>query len=153
MMNQTTTNAATGNTINTRNTNTNTNTLAFRRTGNNSNNVNDHYKKRLSYKKMNNSNDVLVIDLLNGYSVMSISGWDNVEKNYKVTLFLRENTIENWELIEDAENLVIDADYRSIHIAILKQVGSFLDSGFFDYYIQRYNYEMGVNDYTYVEQG
>lgn len=98
--------------------------------------------KRLTYEKINNSNDAIKIDLHNGYSVITISGWNPVKKCYTTTLYLKNNEIDNLHLIEKAESLEFYANARTINSAILKQVGTYLEEGFFDYYIERFEYEI-----------
>ena len=96
---------------------------------------------RLKYEKFNNSNDVVTIDLHNGYTVIAITGFDTENGTYTTTLFLKDNTINTWKLIEKAENLEFHANQNTINSAILKKVSEFLKEGFFDYYIDRYEYE------------
>lgn len=97
---------------------------------------------RLKYEKYNGSENAVVIDLHNGYSVIAVSGL-NIEKQvYTTTLFLKENSISDWKLIEEAECLEFATTRNSINSAILKQVSTYLEEGFFDYYINRYEYEM-----------
>ena len=102
--------------------------------------------QRLKYEKFNNSNEVITIDLHNGYSVIAVTGFDTENGVYATTLFLKDNTIDTWKLIENAENLEFHANHNAINSAILKQVSTFLQEGFFDYYIQRYEYEMKCFD-------
>ena len=102
--------------------------------------------QRLKYEKFNNSNEVITIDLHNGYTVIAVTGFDVETKTYITTLFLKENTIDTWKLIENAENLEFHANHNAINSAILKQVSTFLQEGFFNYYIQRYEYEMKCFD-------
>ena len=102
--------------------------------------------QKLKYEKINNSNEVITIDLHNGYSVIAITGFDAENKVYITTLFLKYNTIDTWKLIEKADKLVFHANNNTIYSAILKQVSTFLDEGFFDYYIQRYKYESNCFD-------
>lgn len=102
--------------------------------------------QKLKYEKFNNTNDVITIDLHNGYTVIAVTGFDIENRVYITTLFLKENTIDTWKLIENAENLVFHAYDNTINSAILKQVSTFLQEGFFDYYIQRYEYEMKCFD-------
>lgn len=114
--------------------------------------VNNQYKiledkmQRLKYEKFNNSNEVITIDLHNGYTVIAVTGFNTENRVYTTTLFLKENTIDTWKLIENAENLEFHANQNTINSAILKQVSTFLEDGFFDYYIQRYEYEMNCFD-------
>ena len=102
--------------------------------------------QRLKYEKFNNLNDVIMIDLHNGYTVIAITGFNTENRVYTTTLFLKENTIDTWKLIENAENLEFHANHNAINSAILKQVSTFLQEGFFNYYIQRYEYEMKCFD-------
>ena len=102
--------------------------------------------QRLKYEKFNSSNDVIMIDLHNGYTVIAVTGFNTENRVYTTTLFLKENTIDTWKLIENAENLEFHANHNAINSAILKQVSTFLQEGFFDYYIQRYEYEMKCFD-------
>ena len=102
--------------------------------------------QRLKYEKFNNSNDVIMIDLHNGYTVIAITGFNTENGVYATTLFLKDNTIDTWKLIENAENLEFHANHNAINSAILKQVSTFLQEGFFNYYIQRYEDEMKCFD-------
>ena len=102
--------------------------------------------QRLKYEKFNNLNDVIMIDLHNEYTVIAVTGFDVETKTYITTLFLKENTIDTWKLIENAKNLEFHANHNTVNSAILKQVSTFLQEGFFNYYIQRYEYEMKCFD-------
>src|SRR5574344_2081012 len=102
--------------------------------------------QRLKYEKFNNSNEVITIDLHNGYSVIAVTGFDAENGVYNTTLFLKDNTIDNWKLVEQADRLEFHANQNTINSAILKKVSEFLQEGFFDYYIQRYEYEMKCFD-------
>ena len=102
--------------------------------------------KRLKYEKFNNSNDVITIDLHNGYTVIAVTGFTIENRVYTTTLFLKDNTIDTWKLIENAENLEFHANHNTINSAILKKVFTFLQEGFFNYYIQIYEYEMKCLD-------
>ena len=97
--------------------------------------------QRLKYEKFNNSNDVIMIDLHNGYTVITVTGFNAENGTYTTTLFLKDNTINTWKLIEKAENLEFHANQNTINSAILKKVSEFLKEGFFDCYIDRYEYE------------
>ena len=113
--------------------------------------------QRLKYEKFKNSNEIIAIDLHNGYTVIAVSTWNNETRLYTTTLFLKNNTIDRWELIEKAENLEFHANQNTINSAVLKQVSTFLEEGFFDYYIQRsYCYECCITnniDSVYEEIG
>ena len=114
--------------------------------------VNNQYKiledkmQRLKYEKFNSSNDVIAIDLHNGYTVIAVTGFNVENRVYTTTLFLKDNTVDTWKLIENAENLEFHANQNTINSAILKKVSEFLKEGFFDYYIERYKYELKCFD-------
>lgn len=101
---------------------------------------------RLIYSKYNNSEDVIVIGLQNGYSVIAVSGWNNKKHVYTTTLFLKKDTTDDWKLIEKAQNLEFKANYKTINYAILKKVAILFQQGFFNYYIQRCDYEFDCFD-------
>lgn len=102
--------------------------------------------EKLRYEKVNNSNDVIKIDLHNGYSVIAMSGWNPQKHCYTTSLSLKENTIGTLEEIEEAENIEFYVSAQTINSAILKQVGTFLEEGFFDCYIKRYSYNIACVD-------
>ena len=97
---------------------------------------------KLEYRNYMGCKDILTIDLHNGYTVIAIKSWNPDEKKYYVQLMLKENTVNKWDLIEKAESLEFNVDYKIINKAILKHVATLLSDGFFDYCIQRYEYEL-----------
>lgn len=98
--------------------------------------------KRLKYEKYNNLDNIITIDLHNGYTVVAIIAQKNTSNNYEIELHLKENTIDRWELIEEAEHLAFNTNEKTIYTAILKTVSTYLQEGFFDHYIDRYEYEL-----------
>lgn len=98
--------------------------------------------QKLTYKRYNDANNVIIIDLHNGYSVVAISGYSSDEKNYTVDLYLKENSVNTLTMIEKAENIKISANPKSISSAILKTVAEMFNAGELQYYIDRYNYEI-----------
>lgn len=101
---------------------------------------------RLTYKFYRNSENILLIDLHNNYSIIAIKLWNKEEHNYTVELHLKHNSIDSWRLIEKADNLKFDTNYKFINSAVLKQVATFLEEGFFDEYINDYEYEQKCFD-------
>jgi hypothetical protein len=99
--------------------------------------------EKLTWKKINNSNDVISIDLHNGYEIIAVSGRTGKD-TYTTTLFLKEYIVPKWDLIEGAGNLTFHT--KNINSTILKQIAKFLEEGFFDYYIERFEYEMKCFD-------
>lgn len=98
--------------------------------------------ERLTYENYIGCKDILTIDLHNDYTVIAIKSWNPDEHKYYVQLMLKENTVGKWDLIEKAEYLEFNVDYRIINKAILKHVATLLSDGFFDYYINRYEYDI-----------
>ena len=98
--------------------------------------------ERLTYENYRGCKDILTIDLHNDYTVIAIKSWNQDDRKYTVQLMLKENTVDKWDLIEKAESLEFNVDYKIINKAILKHVASLLSDGFFDYYIDRYEYEL-----------
>ena len=92
--------------------------------------------KRLKYEKWNNCDNVIIIDLHNGYSVIAI--WSQNEQEFSVTLHLKENTTDMWDLIVDDWSFT--ANQKTIHAAILKSVADSLENGFFNKFIERNEY-------------
>ena len=99
-------------------------------------------QKRLKYEKVNNCDAVISIDLYNGYSVIAVSGYNPDKHNYTSTLFIKDNEIDTWRLIEQAEKLEFDATLKTINSAVLKQVATYLDDGTLDYYAELYGFEI-----------
>ena len=99
--------------------------------------------KKLKYEKINNNPNVITIDLLNGYSVIAISGENKELESYTATLYLKENSIETFRLIGCADKLIFPKEEltHGINAAILKTVSDFLDNGFLQYYIDQYEFE------------
>ena len=101
--------------------------------------------KRLKYEKYRNTDSIITIDLHNTYSIIAIISNDEFN-TYDVQLMLKENTVDTWILIEEAEHIILNATNKSIYSAILKIVSDYLQEGFFDYYIERYEYELKCFD-------
>lgn len=105
--------------------------------------------EKLTYSKINNSNGVIAIDLHNGFTIVAIYGYSKYKQNYTVSLYIKENTIEILNLIENAANIEIYANNQTINLAILKKISKFLNDGFFNKYIKRYNFDMYCIDIGY----
>jgi hypothetical protein len=95
--------------------------------------------KRLKYERVNNSNDVISIDLCNGYNVIAMSGYNKEEEKYTTTLSLKDNEFTTLRQIEDG--IKFTATYKTINSAILKYVSELLENGAMDKYIKSYAFE------------
>ena len=102
--------------------------------------------KRLKYEKINGSNNVISIDLENGYSIIAMSGENKDIDSYIVSLYLKENSIDTLRLIGAADKLVFPKSQLNygINFSILKMVSEYLENGFFQYYIDQYEFEEGL---------
>ncbi len=98
--------------------------------------------QKLVYENYKSNDNILSIDLHNGYSVIVIKTWHKNERYYSIELFLKENTISKWDLIDDISEIRISSNYKYINSAILKKIAVLLKEGFFNHYINRYEYEM-----------
>jgi len=92
------------------------------------------------------ANVIVSIDLQNGYTVIAMARWDNEKKKYYTTLRLRENTVEKWDLIEEAANIEMESDIKTIKRDMAQYVTNLLTDGFFKKYIDRYEYELKCFD-------
>lgn len=101
---------------------------------------------KLTYEKYKGFENIITIDLHNNYTIIAIKNYNREKHNYSVELRIKENSIEKWDLIEDAENLVFNTNYKYINVAILKQVSKFLKEGFFKKYIERFEFELKCLD-------
>lgn len=95
--------------------------------------------KRLKYERINNSNDVISIDLYNDYCIIAMSGYNKEEERYTTTLSLKDKEIGTLRVVE--ENIKFAATYKTINSAILKHVSELLENGTMDKYIESYAFE------------
>lgn len=96
--------------------------------------------KRLKYKKWNGCDNIIIIDLYNGYSVIAMWAKESNDRQqeFPVTLHLKENTVDRWDLIVGDWKFI--ANQKTINAAILRTVADSLESGFFNSFIERSNY-------------
>ena len=98
---------------------------------------------RLTYENYNGCKDIITIDLHNDYTVIAIKSWN--PENFMVEFHLKEKTTDMWQLIQDATT-VFNADNRTINSAILKHVATRFADGFYDYFIELYEYDLKCFD-------
>lgn len=102
--------------------------------------------ERLTYENFRGCKDILTIDLHNKYTVIAIKSWNPDEHKYDVEFRITEKSIDKWDLIQEMESVEFNVNYKTINKAILKHVANLLSEGFFDYYIDRYEYELKCFD-------
>ncbi|MFT4107145.1 MAG: hypothetical protein QM657_15430 [Lacrimispora sp.] len=95
----------------------------------------------LRYKVL--SNNVVEVDLENGYKVVAMANWNNEKKRYFTTLLLHENTVDKWDMLETAANVEKNySDMKAIKRDLAQYVAELHKEGFFEKYIDRYEYEL-----------
>lgn len=92
------------------------------------------------------ANVTVSIDLHNGYSIIAMARWDNEKKKYYTTLRLHENSVEKWDLIEEATNVEMESDMKSIKRDMAQYITELQNNKFFKRYIERYEYELKCFD-------
>lgn len=90
--------------------------------------------------------NVISINLKNGHSVNAVTKWDREENTYRMTLYLKGDTYDVLDLIEEKENIVIHTDKKTLFYDVTKIVTGYYLEGFFDNYIRRYDYMMKCFD-------
>lgn len=100
--------------------------------------------KNLTYKILGGS--VLDFDLHNDYRIIAIINWNFNKQNYEVTLYIKENTVDMLDLIQETENTEIKSEKSSIKLNVAKYVSDLFEKGFFDHYIKRYEYMLKCFD-------
>ena len=100
---------------------------------------------KLTYTNYNGCKDIIAIDLHNDYTVIAIKSYNPDDHAYIVEFHLKEKTTDMWQLIQDATT-TFNTDHKSINGAILKHVATLFADGFYDYFIERYEYELKCFD-------
>lgn len=90
--------------------------------------------------------NVISINLKNGYSVIAVTKWDRDENTYRMNLYLKGDTYDVWDLIEEKENIKINTDKKALFYNVSKIVTGYHLEGLFDHYIKRYDYMMKCFD-------
>ena len=100
---------------------------------------------KLTYTNYNGCKDIIVIDLHNDYTIIAIKSYSTDNHAYTVEFHLKEKTTDMWQLIQDATT-TFNTDYKSINSAILKHVATLFADGFYDYFTERYEYDLKCFD-------
>lgn len=98
----------------------------------------------LRYELMGNS--IISVNLKNGYSVNVISKWNKDENAYRMSWYLQGDTYDTWDLIEEKDNVLINSDRKTLFFDVTKTITDCLVDGFFEHYIERYEYMMKCFD-------
>ena len=104
--------------------------------------------QNLRYDKI--AEGVIGIRLSEGYTVIALRNWSKNKKCYVVSLYLKDDTVDNWDLMEKFEHLKVfveKKDERIICSAITRAVTELYEVGELHYYIERYKYNMDCFNY------
>lgn len=87
------------------------------------------------------------VDLHNDYSVVTFVNWNKENNRYEATFYIKRNDVNLLDLIEKLENVSFqNSDPKSIRTDIANYITALLSDGFFNYYINRYEYEQKCFD-------
>lgn len=111
-------------------------------------------QKRLKYEKIGDS--AISVDLHNGYTIVALATYDYEKCTYSTTLYLKDNTINILDTIDELEPFEFCANYKTVNSVMLKYIASLLSEGLIDKYIERYEYIIRCfdkgNDFFETEQ-
>lgn len=94
----------------------------------------------LRYKILGNSS--ILVDLQNGYKVMTIGNWNKENNDYIILMYLKENNIGILDEIEPDEPIIIKSSLKELKHDLAVCITDLFNEGFFDKYIDRYDYMM-----------
>lgn len=92
------------------------------------------------------SNSTIEINLHNGYSVIVFEAHQQELHKFILSLYLKKDSINVLDLIESQDAVEISANFKTINNRVLKYVATLMEEGFFDYYMQRYDYMLRCFD-------
>ena len=85
-------------------------------------------------------------DLEKDYKVKAEYIFNKDSGKYLVSFYLRQVNVGMWDQIHKATDIVFDSTYETIKTDIAKYFTKLLIEGFFQYYIDRYVYQMKCFD-------
>lgn len=89
---------------------------------------------------------VISVDLHNDYHIIAMANWNKENNNYNATLYIKRKDVDILDLIEPQENVEFDSDSATIRTDIAKHITTLLSDGFFNLFIDRYEYEQNCFD-------
>lgn len=94
----------------------------------------------LKYKNI--ATVVISVDLHNDYSIIAFANWNKELNLYESSLYIKRNDIDILELIESCERIQLEnSDSKSIRMDTATWITDLNNRKFFDYYINRFEYE------------
>lgn len=70
----------------------------------------------------NFANEVIKVDLHNNFEVIGMAKWNKEKNTYLVSLYMKRKDIDTFRLLEDYENIILDADRKSIKLEMLRYI-------------------------------
>lgn len=93
------------------------------------------------------ANLVISINLHNDYFIIAMTKWDNECRKYYTTLYIKHKTIDILDKLESFENIeCTTTSTKEINSEVANFVINKFKSGDFDYYIDRFEYQMKCFD-------
>lgn len=93
------------------------------------------------------ANSVISINLHNDYFIIAMTKWDNECRKYYTTLYIKHKTIDILDKLEGFENIeCTTTSTKEINSEVANFVINKFKSGDFDYYIDRFEYQMKCFD-------
>lgn len=86
------------------------------------------------------------VPITRDYKVLAMQKWDNDNKHYLVSLYLKRNDVDILDLMGKAKNIEIKSDIKKIKADIAKYITQLYEEKFFCYYIDRFEYMMKCFD-------
>ena len=94
--------------------------------------------KKLRYK---NAGVNIDIDLNNGYIIRATYYFDPQQKIFNVCLYIKNNTVDTYDLMESFESIKIKSRKNQIKSLIVEFIEQNYNKGKFNYYIDRCQYQ------------
>lgn len=94
----------------------------------------------------NIANLVINVNLHNNYSIIAFAKWEFKTEKYSVSLYIKENTIDHFDSLDDYKNIIFDSDIKAIKQDIAKYIEALYNEGKITRYIKRCEYELKCFD-------
>lgn len=100
--------------------------------------------EKLYYNKI--AGEALSIDIHNGYSVIVMPYFQREDQKYHVNFYLKDNNVDILDLIDDQKDTVLEVENTALNSTILRTVSEWLNNGWYNGYIKRYDYMLRCFD-------
>ena len=90
--------------------------------------------------------ETISVKINDNYSVFAMARWDKEDRQYKVTLYLRNESIGNLSLLLNAVDVPIQAKRNTLYSEVTKYIESLMTDRFFLKAITAYEFELECFD-------